>query len=147
MIRTLRRLALPAALLAVVAMPAQAQDIDISGQWEFTSEGRRGAQTQVFTFVQDGMTVTGSVEMTMGGRGGAGRAGGGAGAGAGAGATIEIQEGTLEGNVLTFKLVMGMGDRSFETVYTATIEGDTMTGTSTGTRGGETPFTAKRKEG
>lgn len=139
MIRTLRRLAFPAALMAVVAVPVQAQDMDVTGEWEFTSEGRRGPQTQVFTFVQEGMTVTGSTQMMMGGRRGGG--------GGGEAPAVEIQEGKIEGNVLTFKLVLGMGDRSFEIAYTCTIEGDTMTGTSSGMRGGETPFTAKRKEG
>jgi hypothetical protein len=138
MIPTLRRFALTLVLAAAVAVPAQAQDTDISGQWEFTSEGRRGGpQTTVFTFVQDGMTVTGSAAMAMGGRqGGGGRAP----------RTFEIQDGKLDGNTFTFTLVLGMGERTIELSYMATVDGDTMTGTTTNQRR-ETPFTAKRKEG
>ena len=42
MIRALRTLALPVAALAFVALPAEAQDIDVSGSWEFSQEGPRG---------------------------------------------------------------------------------------------------------
>ena len=55
MIRTLRSLALPALMLAFVAIPAEAQDVDVSGKWEFSQEGPRGTRTTVFTFVQDGV--------------------------------------------------------------------------------------------
>jgi hypothetical protein len=60
---------------------------------------------------------------------------------------------TLEGNKVSFTRSMTMGDRVMDTVYTGTIEGDTLTGTSTrsgggmgnGMGGGETPFTGTRK--
>ena len=50
-----------AALLLLVGS-ALAQDV--SGEWEMTSEGRQGPQTQIFKIVQDGEKIT----ITMQGR-------------------------------------------------------------------------------
>lgn len=60
---------------------------------------------------------------------------------------------TLDGNKVSFTRSMTMGEQSFNTVYTGTIENGTMTGTMTrsgggmggGMGGGETPFTATLK--
>jgi len=73
--------------------------------------------------------------MVMGGRGG----------GAGGGAReVEITDGKIEGNQISFSIAMGMGERSFTFSYAGTVEGDTMEGTMTTMRG-ENPFTGKRK--
>lgn len=134
-----RRLALSAALLALAAAPAHAQTVDVSGKWEFTSEGPRGPMTTVFTFAQDGATVTGTAEMGFGRRQGGG------------GDTpppLQVSNGKVDGDKLTFTISFsrpGGGGQGMEMTYAATVSGDTMTGTSTTPRG-ERPFTAKRVE-
>lgn len=124
------------ALFVFLTPPAQAQDV--SGDWELTSEGPRGARTFTATFAQDGSTVTGTVVMQR-----MGRPGGGGGGGT---QEVEVSDGKVEDGTLTFTLNLGMGDRTFSQTFTATVSGDTMEGTITTPRG-ENPFTGKRKEG
>ncbi len=134
MIRTLRRVAFAAALLGLVALPGQAQTsgVNVTGKWEFTynSEGGRGPRSQTFTFKQDGSTVTGSTVFGMG-RGGQQRP------------PVEIKNGSLKGDSLTFVVEMSFGERSFTLNYAAKVAGDTMTGVQT-TERGERQFTGKR---
>ena len=137
MYRVLRLAFLTACLLGVFSITAAAQDVDVTGDWEITSESPRGAQVIPITFAQEGTTVTGSVVDAVR-------------------SAVEIQDGKIEGNTLTFKIVMSFGERSMEQVYTATVTGDTMEGTIEmvggmgGGRGGNRgprPFTARRVEG
>jgi hypothetical protein len=107
----------------LVAVPMQAQDADIAGKWETTRETPRGTMTSTFTFVVDGNTVTGTIGSQMG--------------------DTEISEGTIEGNKISFKVVMSRGDRTIEMVYSGTVEGDTIHGTMETPRG-EQPWTATR---
>ncbi len=132
----LRSAFLTACLLGVLSITAAAQDVDATGDWEITFESPRGVRVIPITFAQEGTTVTGSTEM-----------GGGA---------VEIQDGKIEGNTLTFKIVMSRGERTMEQIFTATVTGDAMEGTiemaggmGGGGRGGggPRPFTAKRVEG
>ena len=139
-------------LLLALAVPLQAQNV--TGNWTLTysQAGRDGQvmeRTIEVTFVQEGAAVTGTVQRpAMGGRagGGAGRAGGGAG---GAPQEIAIENGTMEGNVLTFGYTMGMGERSFTQSFTATVTGNTMEGTMAGgmRQTEPIPFTGVKKEG
>jgi len=111
------------------AAPACAQataSANVAGKWQMTSETPRGAQTSTFTFQQDGNALTGSVETQRG--------------------TTPINSGSVEGNVVTFKLVRGVGERSMEVTYTGTLDGDTITGSMT-TPVGDREFTMKRVEG
>ncbi len=115
---------LGAALVAcLVAGPLQAQDVEIAGKWETTRETPRGTMTSTFTFQVDGDKLTGTIGSQMG--------------------DTEISEGTVDGNKITFKVVMSRGDRTFEMSYSGTVEGDTITGTMV-TQRGEVPWTAKR---
>ncbi len=134
MIRTLRGLALSAALLALVAVPLKAQSVDVTGKWEFTSEGGRGPMTTTFTFKQDGNTVTGSGVFAFGRRSGDQQR-----------PPIEIKDGTIKGDSLTFSIEMQFrsGGQGMTFNYAAKVTGDTMTGTQTTPRG-ERAFTAKR---
>jgi hypothetical protein len=81
--------------------------------------------TSTFTFEQDGNALTGTVETQRG--------------------STPISSGSVEGNVVTFTIVRGMGDRSMEMTYTGTLEGDSITG-SMSTPRGEREFTMKRVE-
>jgi hypothetical protein len=136
MYRVLRFAFLTASLLGAFSIAAAAQDADVTGDWEITSESPRATQVIPITFVQEGTTVTGSAELRMG--------------------TVEIQDGKVEGNTLTFKLAVTFGQRSMEQLYTATVTGDDMEGTiemvggmggGRGNRRGPRAFTAKRVEG
>ncbi len=120
-------------VLLASANPAIAQETaNVAGKWEMTTETPRGTMTTIFTFEQDGNTLTGTSE---------GQRGGG----------VPISAGSVDGNVVTFTVVRGggnrgMGNRSMEMTYTGTVEGDTITGTMNTPRG-EREFTMKRMEG
>lgn len=117
------------ALAFLVSSPAWAQEeaagatVDVSGEWDFESEGRQGTRTTRMTFEQDGETLTGHAIMRQG---------------------MEAPlTGTVKGDVITFTISMSMGDRSFEMTYTGKVDGDTAEGTMETPRG-ETPWTAKK---
>jgi hypothetical protein len=122
-------------LLAVGVQEARAQ-VDITGTWEISWETPRGATTSTFTFEQDGGTFTGTAQMAMGGR--RGGAGGGT-------REIEITDGKVDGDQVSFSMAMGRGERSFTFTFAGTVDGDAMEGTMTTMRG-ENPFTGKKKE-
>ncbi len=110
---------------AAIATPLVGQQtVNVTGKWEFTSEGPRGTQTSTITFEQDGTVLKGTMETQRG--------------------AVSFENGSVEGNKITFTIVRGMGDRTFEMTYTGTVEGDTMTGTMTNPRGGDVPWTAKK---
>lgn len=124
----MRRAPVFAALAAVVAFaaPAVAQSApNLTGTWELTTEGPRGARTVTFTFKQDGAALTGTTEMRQN--------------------TVEIKDGKVDGNTFTFTVEFGMGDRTFSQTYKGTVTGDAMEGTVSNPRG-ETPFKGARQK-
>jgi len=139
MIRTLQRLTLAGALVALVAVPARAQSANVTGKWEFTTASQNGrpARTTTFTFKQDGAKVTGTGEFAFRRRNG--------GQGDQQRPPLEIKDGKIDGNKLTFsiELSFGGGGQGFTLDYAATVDGDTMKGTQSTPRG-EVDFTAKR---
>lgn len=116
-----------AALFAVLAaVPAQAQEeeaVDVSGVWEISAETPRGTMTRTITFEQDGDNLTGTMETQMG--------------------SIAIENGSVDGNKITFTFVMTRGDRSMQVVYKGTVDGDTAKGTMQTPRG-QIEWTGKR---
>lgn len=106
--------------LAAVSLYAAA----VAGDWEMTSEGRRGPQTQTFTIVQDGEKITVTMEGRMGEMTG---------------------EGTCKGNEIEWTFTMETPRGDFTLVYKATVDGDTMAGTVSRGEGGEREWTAKKK--
>ena len=141
---------LSAILLMFLAAPTQAQNV--SGEWTITYSqmGRQGGQAREIsmevTFLQDGVTVTGTTMMAMRGR----RGGGGD---PPAPQEVEISDGTMEDGTLTFSIARGMGERTMTMVFTGTVEGDAMQGTMAmampGGMGGREPIAFKgvKKEG
>lgn len=79
---------------------------------------------------QDGDTFTGTLELPFG--------------------EAKIQEGTIDGDEITFVVQIETPRGNFEMRYTGKVEGDSMAGTWTGGRGGGGGFTrewtAKRVE-
>jgi hypothetical protein len=120
---------------SMVSAPAAAQGL--TGTWEVTSEGRRGPQTTTLALVQSGTSLTGTLTMT----GGGGRGGRGGGGGA---REVEISDGEIDGTSFTFTVTLAFGNNSIEQTYSGTIDGDEMSGTIEGGRGGGRPFTGKR---
>ena len=129
------RVLILAALATVFSLAGPVSAQDISGVWEISWETPRGAQTVAFTFAQDGTALTGSAEMTMGRRGGGGET-----------RTVDVTEGKVEGDDVSFTMIMGGGQRSFTLSFTGSVDSDTMEGMVTNPRGGENPFTGRRKQ-
>jgi hypothetical protein len=94
-----------AALLALFAWVALAADID--GKWTAEVQGRNGTQTQTLTLKADGSKLTGNIG---GGRGG----------------PVDISDGTINGNDVTFKVVREFNGNKFEQNYKGTLSGDDL---------------------
>jgi L-seryl-tRNA(Ser) seleniumtransferase len=105
---------------AVVSLSA----VDISGEWEMTSEGRQGPRTQTITIEQDGEKITVTMEGRMGEMTG---------------------EGTIKGNEIEWTFVRETPRGEMKTVYTGTVDGDSMSGMMAMGDFGEREWTAKKK--
>lgn len=120
------------AMMALVLFPFMlgGQDIDVTGDWEMTSQTPRGERTQTIHIEQDGEKLT--VTMQGGFRGG--QEGG------------EITaEGTIQGNKVEWSFTRSTPRGEFTIKYTGTVDGDTMAGEVDRGQGGTSPWTAKRK--
>lgn len=108
--------------LAVVSLYA----VDVAGEWELTSEGRQGPQTQTFKIVQDGEKITVTMEGRMGEMTG---------------------EGTIKDNAIEWTITRETQRGEFTSVYKGTVDGDTMSGTVSMSMGNmaEREWTAKKK--
>lgn len=96
-----------AALTLSLAMAAPAFAADITGKWKSEFQGPDGnSRTNVFTFEQKGEAVTGTVTSSM------------------APEPAKIEEGTLKGDVLSFKVTRNMGGAELKLTYTGTVKGD-----------------------
>lgn len=126
------------ALAATLGLSSPVAAQDMTGTWEITSEGRRGAQTMTLELVQDGSELTGTITMRMGGRRGGGGGGGGG------MREIEITDGEIDGASFSFTMAIDMGGNSFSQHFSGTMDGDEISGTIEGGRGGGRPFTGKR---
>jgi hypothetical protein len=93
------------ALLALTAMSVLAADV--TGKWMSESTGKGGPQT--YTFKSDGSSLTGTVQ---GGRGG----------------PIEIQNGKVDGDNVSFDVTrQGRDGNSMTIHYSGKVEGSSMT--------------------
>ena len=115
-------------LASVTATGASAQTSSdfsaVLGAWEMTLETPRGSMTQTLTFVADGDELSGSAMARNG--------------------TIQLQSIAFEDGRLTFQVTRTLRNREITQSYSATIQGDQMTGTISGGRGGAREFTAVR---
>jgi len=112
-----------AVLYCLVALAAIAADP--SGKWTYETQGRRGPQTVTLTLNASGDTLTGSIS---GGRGGA----------------VDISDGKVHGDDISFSVVREFNGNQFTTKYTGKVSGDTLNLTIEGPRGGPQTITAKR---
>jgi hypothetical protein len=104
-------------ILLVVAFVAVAADV--SGKWTYEGPGRGGnpGRPVTITLKADGMKLTGSVP------GGGGRGGGGGGTPP---ADIEITNGKVDGNNISFEVKRTMGGNEVVTKYEGTLDGDSL---------------------
>ena len=108
MVRILSRVALSTALLALLAVPATAQDV--SGDWDFTFEaGPQGPQTITVTLTQEGASVSGTAMLPML-----------------QGVSVEVSDGMLEGDKLTFAFHIDANGQTFSLSFSATVDGNAM---------------------
>ena len=75
---------------------------------------------------QQGDSLSGTAEMRMG--------------------TVEISKASVDGDNVTFTIVLSRDDRTFELVFSGKVDGDTFNGAMTNPRGDDIPFTGKRRE-
>ena len=128
----MRNLSITLLLSAAIASPGAAQDLP--GTWEISTQGGRGGpQTSTLVLAQDGETLTGTMTFSLGGRGG----GGGP-------QEFEVSNGTVDGNSFSFIVTLSFHGNSFDLNYSGTVDGDEMSGTREGPRGGGQPFTGKK---
>ena len=111
------------ALGSVTALAA-----DFNGKWTADVPGRNGnTQTLTFDFHVDGTTLTGTVTTPRG--------------------SIDISNGKVDGDNISFDQVMNFNGNSFTISYKGTADGDTIKFTRTFGGGGDRPpqeFVAKR---
>ena len=140
-----------AILLAVAFVAAAA---DVSGKWTYEQPGRGGNPVTVtITLKADGAKLTGTV---LGGFGGGGRGRGRGGDNGSAAPTpppaptpVEISDGKVDGNTITFTVKREGPNGTMTTSYKGTLDGDTLQLeiTRPGRNGGDpqtAKFTAKR---
>ncbi|MBI5085136.1 MAG: hypothetical protein HZB13_11130 [Acidobacteria bacterium] len=112
------------ALIAITAMAALAADI--TGNWKATAEGPNGAMQRTFVFKQEGTKLTGETVSSMFGK-------------------SAINDGKVEGDTVTFSLVIKFQDNEMKVNYKGKVNGDEIKFTVEGAMGGQTiEWLAKR---
>jgi hypothetical protein len=124
--RFVRTVGLMTSLLLLSALPSAAQSVE--GTWIFSLTSPDGPVEMEVQFQHEGDEVKGSAEHEMAD-------------------AIEISDGKLEANVLTFIMHVGMQGQWFSVEMTATVEGDQMTGEATLAEMGSMPFSATKAGG
>lgn len=104
-----------------------AQQVDVSGTWNMTVQSQQGTTNPTVTLEQDGQSLTGHYSSeTLG--------------------EADVT-GSVEGNEITFSFTAQMGGQSLPASYTATVEGDEMSGDLNLGGQAAASFTATRAEG
>jgi hypothetical protein len=102
-----------------------AQDANVAGDWEMTSQTPRGEMTRALYFDQDGQKIKVTMEGFRG---------------------EEITgEGTVQGNTIEWTMTMSTPGGDFTLTYKGTVEGETMSGTVEMGDRGTRDWTAKKK--
>jgi hypothetical protein len=111
-----------AAMSSAPAAPAGA--VNITGTWDFTVETPNGSGTPVFTFKQDGETLTGDYKGQLG---------------------EAPLTGTVKGSDVKFSMKLNFQGQDFTVTYTGKVDGNSMKGTAALGEIGEGSFTAKKR--
>lgn len=111
--------------LLLIPVLLTAQDVNVTGDWEMTSQSPRGEMTRTLNFDQDGEKIKVTMEGFRG---------------------DEITgEGTIQGNKIEWTMTMSTQRGDFTMTYKGTVEGDTMSGTIEMGDRGSREWTAKKK--
>lgn len=130
----IRNLLITLLLSVAMASPGAAQDL--TGTWEISTQGGRGGpQTSTLVLAQDGETLTGTITFSLGGRGGRGDGP----------QELEFSNGTVDGSAFSFTVTLSFQGNSIDLNYSGTVDGDEMSGTRGGPRGGGQPFTGQKQ--
>jgi len=99
--------------LLVIGLCALGMAADIDGTWESERQGRQGQGTTITTYIfkSDGAELTGTIS---GGRGG----------------DMEITDGVIDGENISFTVVRSFNDNEMITKYKGTVSGDELLMTS-----------------
>jgi hypothetical protein len=112
-------------LSPALAQAGAAQELDVTGEWEFTVQSPNGAGTRQVTLVQQGDSISGSISSS--------RASGNF-------------TGVLDGDQLSFTVILAMDSGPFAVTYQATVAGDEMEGTIDFGDYGQGTFTGRRSK-
>jgi hypothetical protein len=114
------------ALVSLLLIPAlrAAQDVNVTGDWEMTSQSPRGERTSDVHFEQDGEKLTVTMQLM------------------GEEATAE---GTVKGNTIEWSITRDTPRGEFTINYKGTVEGDSMSGEAQMGDFGTMEWTAKKK--
>jgi hypothetical protein len=127
------RTAILAALVAAAAFTATPVTGQLAGTWEVTTQGGRGGpQTSTLVLVQDGETLTGTMMFNLPEQ-------------AGGPQELEVSNGTVDGNSFSFTVTLSLQGNSITLNYSGAVDGDEMSGTRGGPRGGGQSFTGQRQ--
>lgn len=117
------------AVLSLAISEVRAAD-KITGTWSWAQQGRRGGaepaadapvRKTTLKLKADGEKLTGTIAQPVGGRGGGG-------GGAAAPAPVEIADGKVKGDEISFSVKRERNGNQFVTKYTGKVEGDKITG-------------------
>ena len=102
-----KKLLLVVAILSALTFALMAADV--TGKWTWEQAGRQGGTPTTSTLVlkADGAKLTGSLD---GGRGG----------------PVDITDGKVDGNTVSFSVKRPMGGNDVVTPYKGTLDGDTL---------------------
>jgi hypothetical protein len=114
------------ALFSLLSIPAlwAAQDVNVTGDWEMTTQSPRGERTSDIHFEQEGEKLTVTMQIM------------------GEEATAE---GTVKGNKIEWSITRETPRGEFTISYSGTVEGDTMSGEAQMGDFGAMEWTAKKK--
>lgn len=96
-------------ILAVLAPISTADEIDVSGVWELTSESPRGSNTRDMTIAQDGTKLTVTMQSRRG--------------------EEVVYEGSVSGSEIEWSMTRETPRGEMTIVYKGTVNGDAMAGT------------------
>ena len=114
------------ALFALLLIPVllSAQDVNVTGDWEITTQSPRGERTSDIHFEQDGENLTVTMQLM----------------------NEEVTaEGTVKGNKIEWSVTRSTQRGEFTISYTGTIDGDSMSGEAQMGDFGTMEWTAKKK--
>lgn len=112
-------------LIVMFAFTLSAQDVNVTGEWELTSQSPRGERTSAVKFVQEGEKLTVTMEGFRGGE--------------------TTGEGTVKGNKIEWTMSRSTPRGDMVSTYTGTVEGDTIRGEVSRGERGSFEWTAKKK--